>query len=218
MRLAGLPSDRSAAPVSTGITSKGKTPLSPTIKEPMREQIQASSRSLLNRCPQDSASLSHREPELAATWLLGSCWASQATIRNKESVPSSRSFCLVIAKWSQPGWPISENGRGKQSWKHAQLSVPPSQRKSLGHTNPSLQCFSTGMNTQEEHLKLFLISTQHWRTERPFINGCTKHLGKASGFHYFPSDGLDKDSRYPCSCPSVSQGFRKRYWPEMLPR
>ena len=67
MQVAGLPSDRRAAPVSNGITSKGKTPLSPTMNEPMREQIQASSRSLLKRFPQDSASFSHRGPELAAT-------------------------------------------------------------------------------------------------------------------------------------------------------
>lgn len=87
----------------------------------MREQIQASSRSLLNRFPQDSASFSHRGPELAAAWLLVSCWASQATIRNKENVPSSRSFCFVIAKWSQPGWPISEKNR-EQIWVHARGS------------------------------------------------------------------------------------------------
>lgn len=194
----------------------------------MREQIQASSRSLLNRCPQDSASLSHTEPELAATWLLGSCWASQAAIRNKESVPSSSSFCFVIAKWSQPGWPISEKRRGKQSWKHVQPSVPLPQRKSLGHTSPPFSvlaqvripmrktwnsswfqhstkggrgCLSMGVwnwDISGKH-QAFTIFLQMGWTRTPSTLQCSKASAKGIDQRYYQVSLLFAMEQHPCN-------------------
>lgn len=102
------PSDCNMVPISKGMTSKGKTPLSPTMREPKREQIQVSSRSALSRVPQDSLSLLSRRQAAAAPRLRRAGWDPPALSRSSRArTVRKRSLWPAIPQPGQghPGMP-----------------------------------------------------------------------------------------------------------------
>lgn len=109
------PSERSVVPISKGMTSNGKTPLSPTKSEPRREQIQVSSLSPLSRAPQDSLSLLSRRQAAATPWLRRACWDPPAPPRSSRArAVSKRSLCHAMPQPGQghPGMPRAEKHKG----------------------------------------------------------------------------------------------------------
>ena len=109
------PSDRSTVPISKGMTSSGKTPLSPTMSEPRREQIQVSSLSPLSRAPQDSLSLLSRRQAAAAPRFRRACWEPPAPPRSSRATAvRKRSLWPAIPQPEQghPGMPGAEKHKG----------------------------------------------------------------------------------------------------------
>lgn len=105
------PSERREAPISRGMTSSGKTPLSPTRREPRREQIQVSSLSPLSRAPQDSLSLVSRRQAAAAPRFRRACWEPQAPPRScRATAAKKRSLWPAMPQPEQghPGMPGAE--------------------------------------------------------------------------------------------------------------
>lgn len=109
------PSERSVAPISRGMTSNGKTPLSPTMSEPRREQIQVSSLSPLSRAPQDSLSLLSRRQAAAAPRFRRACWEPPAPPRSSRATAmKKRSLWPAMPQPEQghPGMPGAEKHKG----------------------------------------------------------------------------------------------------------
>lgn len=103
------PSERSVVPISKGMTSSGKTPLSPTMSEPRREQIHVSSLSPLSRAPQDSLSLLSRRQAAAAPRLRRACWEPPAPPRSSRArAARKRSLCPAMPGQGHPGMPRAE--------------------------------------------------------------------------------------------------------------
>lgn len=110
-----LPSERSTVPISRGITSSGKTPLSPTMSEPRREQIQVSSLSPLSRAPQDSLSLLSRRQAAAGPRLRRACWEPPAPPRSSRArAAKNKSLWPAMPQPGQghPGMPRAEKHKG----------------------------------------------------------------------------------------------------------
>lgn len=106
-----LPSERNVVPISKGMTSSGKTPLSPTMSEPRREQIHVSSLSPLSRAPQDSLSLLSRRQAAATPRLRRACWEPPAPPRSSRArAARKRSLCPAMPMPGQghPGMPRAE--------------------------------------------------------------------------------------------------------------
>lgn len=109
-------------PISRGMTSKGKTPLSPTMREPKREQIQVSSRSPLSRAPQDSLSLLSRRQAVAAPRLRRAGWEPPALSKSSRArTVRKRSLWPAIPQPGQghPGMP------GARKHKDCSCELPP---------------------------------------------------------------------------------------------
>lgn len=105
------PSERNVVPISKGMTSRGKTPLSPTMSEPRREQIHVSSLSPLSRAPQDSLSLLSRRQAAATPRLRRACWEPPAPPRSSRArATRKRSLCPAMPMPGQghPGMPRAE--------------------------------------------------------------------------------------------------------------
>jgi hypothetical protein len=116
------PSDCNRVPISRGMTSKGKTPLSPTMREPKREQIQVSSRSPLSKAPQDSLSLLSRRQAAAAPRLRRAGWEPPALSRSSRArTVRKRSLWPAIPQPGQghPGMP------GARKHKDCSRELPP---------------------------------------------------------------------------------------------
>lgn len=109
------PSECSVGPTSRGMTSNGKTPLSPTMREPRREQIQVSSLSVLSRDPQDSLSLLSRRQAAAAPRFRRADWEPPAPPRSSRATAvRNRSLRPAMPQPGQghPGMPRAEKHQG----------------------------------------------------------------------------------------------------------
>lgn len=105
------PSECSVVPTSRGMTSNGKTPLSPTMSEPRREQIQVSSLSVFSRDPQDSLSLLSRRQAAAAPRFRRADWDPPAPPRSSRATAvRKRSLWPAMPQPGQghPGMPRAE--------------------------------------------------------------------------------------------------------------
>lgn len=119
------PSERREAPISRGMTSSGKTPLSPTRREPRREQIQVSSLSPLSRAPQDSLSLVSRRQAAAAPRFRRACWEPPAPPRScRATAAKKRSLWPAMPQPAQghPGMPGAENTKATYMSRHQVLA------------------------------------------------------------------------------------------------
>lgn len=165
-------------PISRGMTSKGKTPLRPTMREPKREQIQVSRRSSLSRAPQDSLSLLSRRQAAAAPRLRRAGWEPPALSRSSRARRvRKRSLWPAIPQPVQghPGMPGAR--------KHMQAHV-----SCLSGPHTPLRKHSISSHLSAGHGITLLLTLQRSNPQ----GGCTEHpvhLHTSPKNHtFFPSE------------------------------